>query len=140
MAPTRSTTSAILVTSTTTVKARVFPLTGEPSAVTTRTYTLSAGGGGGTISVPGSATLPSIDVTPGNGSLAIGWDHPDAVKYQLRYKLASSTRGWSWDPPTTATTRTIPGLSNGTAYDVQVRVLFGGSWKPWNTATATPTN
>ncbi len=131
--------SAILLTATTTVKARVFPLTGDPSAVTTRTYTLSTGGGGGVVSVPGSATLPSIDVTPGNRSLSVAWNHPKAVKYQLRYKLGSSASGWVWDPTTTDTSRTLTGLTNGVAYDVQVRVLYGGTWKPWNTATATPT-
>ncbi len=135
-------TSALLLTSTTTVKARVFPLAGDPSAVVTRVYTLSTGGGGGggVVTVPGSATLPSIEVTPGDRSLAVAWDHPTAVKFQMRYKLASKAAGWVWNPASTATSRTITGLVNGTAYNVEVRVLIGGSWKPWNRATASPTS
>jgi hypothetical protein len=128
----------VVVTSTTTVKARVYPTSGDPSAVTTRLYTLSTGGGGDTVTVPGSSTLASITVTPGDRTLTATWFNPNAVKYQFRYKLASSSSGWKWDTATTATTRVVTGLVNGTAYDIEVRVLFGGTWKPWNRATATP--
>ena len=95
------------------------------------------GGGGGVVSVPGSATTPSITVTPADKALAVTWDHPSAVKFQLRYKTAASASGWKWNTPTTTKSTTLTGLVNGTAYDVQVRILIGGTWQAWNTATAT---
>ncbi len=96
------------------------------------------GTGGGVVSVPGSATTPSIVVTPSNNALAVTWDHPSAAKFELRHKTASSASAWKWKPATTNKSQTLTGLTNGTAYDVQVRILIGGTWQAWNTATATP--
>ncbi len=111
------------------------PTTAPP---TTAPPTTSPGGGTPTTTAPssGSAT-PTIDVTAGNGSFAVAWDHPQADLFQFRYK-ATNTQKWEWDRPAKTNARTVTGLVNGQRYDVQVRAYFDGKWNPWGSTVASP--
>jgi hypothetical protein len=90
----------------------------------------------GSTTVPGTATTPTVTVTPGPSSLAVTWSHPNARQFQLRYK-ATNVSSWIWDQPAQTTSRTITGLTSGRRYDVQVRAYIGGQWQGWTSAVAT---
>ena len=112
------------------------------TAKPTTTTTAPGGGGGGTTPTtptapPSSAATPTIEVTPGNGSLAVRWDHPQADLFQFRYK-ATNTEKWEWDKAAKTNARTVSGLVNGKQYDVEVRAYFNGKWNPWGSTVASP--
>ncbi len=77
-----------------------------------------------------SAAAPAVPIiTRGDGQAVVSWLAPDAadpiVNYGLRY---SADGGSTWtevpiSPASTATTKTITGLSNGSTYLFQVRAI-----------------
>ena len=94
------------------------------------------------------AAAPAVPLaptlTPGDSELAVAWDAPAAngakiSDYDVRYKRSSDTT-WSDHSHTGAGTETtISGLTNGQAYEVQVRAnnrVGGSDWSP--SARATP--
>jgi hypothetical protein len=105
---------------------------GTPTTTTTTTTTQPPTG---VISVPGSATTPSVRVTPSRTSLALEWNHPTAKLYQLRVKPTSAS-AYSWYQPSRATSTTVSGLAGAKSYTVQVRAYLNGAWQSWNTAVA----
>ena len=93
--------------------------------------------------VPSAPSAPSL--TAGDGQLGVSWTAPSdngaAIDdYDLRYR----TGGGSWTElpdavKSTSTTATITGLTNGTAYEVQVRAGNSAGDGEWSaSATGTP--
>ena len=81
----------------------------------------------------------ALTATRGDQSVTLGWTNPsnaDITKYQYRQDSA----GWTdVTGGATATTHTVTGLTNGTAYTFQVRAVNGaGDGLASNQATATP--
>ena len=127
--------------------------------------TNSAGDSGWSVSaaetptdVPAAPTAPTL--TADNASLSVSWTAPAAngsaiTGYGIQYRACtlaadlscsnSSTATWesSWTSHThtgTGRSATITGLTNGTAYQVQVQATNGVGDSPWsNSAKATPT-
>ena len=81
----------------------------------------------------GSSALQA-QVAPGNGVLVVSWtalSDGDAATfdYDVRYRVDTESDPWtelSDETDSTATSATITGLTNGTAYQVQVRADDGG--------------
>ena len=113
------------------------------------------------------AAPSGLSLAAGDQKLTASWTKPagPVTGYQLRYKETTATAltattsgdpstGWVTSTPSgTNTSAEITGLTNGTAYDVQVRATDGqtetgngyGSWSAWQTGTpsnvpAAPTN
>ena len=99
--------------------------------------------------VPG--TPRNLRAATGNsGELAVSWDAPSSdggseiTGYRVQWKESSG----SWDTPAdvsettvTGTAHTIPGLTDGTEYDVQVRAVNSeGAGEASPEAAATPVN
>ena len=88
-----------------------------------------------------------LTVTRGDGSLTLSWMAPDdggapITDYDVRYR-AGSSGAWTGEAPgtpdSTATTRELMGLVNGTSYELQARAqnsVGEGAWS--DTATGTP--
>ena len=88
--------------------------------------------------VPGKVSLPSV--TPGDRSLVVSWTAPNdggspITGYRVQRKLQSA----SWPPDSvyqsaggSARSTTIPGLINGSTYDVQVRACNDDGCGPWS--------
>ena len=123
----------------------------------TRTDTLICTGAGGTtgsvtatltVNTPASASKPDAPakptVTPGNEELSVSWSAPDnngaaITDYDVRYKRSSVTSWSSHSFSGTGTSTTIDDLTNGTAYQVQVRAQNSAGESNWSSsATATP--
>ena len=101
---------------------------------------------------PGTPAAPSL--TAGDQSLALSWTAPTGnggsalTGYKLRYRVADTDSGQSGNQPGnwknhshtgTGTTNSISGLTNDTAYDVQVRATNRSGDGAWSaSATATP--
>lgn len=88
------------------------PVTGSP-------------GGGAATSVPGAPE--NLLVTTGDGWLAATWQPPTSsgssaiTDYVVAYKLASSATWTTYsDGVSTTTSVTIPGLANGSLYDIRI--------------------
>ena len=91
------------------------------------------------------ATVPSAPNAPslatGNAQIMVSWSAPNAngasiTHYDLQHRISGS---WTLVENISGTSRTITGLTNGTAYQVRVRAANSagdGSWSA--TATATP--
>lgn len=97
-----------------------------------RTYVL-------TIPAPGPLTA-----TAGDGTAALSWTAPTppadttVTGYETEYAVRASG-SWSTPAATTATTATVTGLTDGTAYDFRVRATTDRGPGLWSTpATATP--
>lgn len=97
-----------------------------------RTYVL-------TIPAPGTLTA-----TAGDGTAALSWTAPTppaettVTGYETEYAVRASG-SWSTPAATTATTATVTGLTDGTAYDFRVRATTDRGPGLWSTpATATP--
>ena len=92
----------------------------------------------------------NLEVAPGDGALTLTWTAPSgpAPMYLVMWKESSAGRGLATtvgDPSTgwlqkdvSQTRYTIGGLTNGTAYDVQVLAHDGEVHSPWVTASGTP--
>ena len=91
------------------------------------------------------ATVPSAPSAPtlqtGNGQLTASWNEPSAngasiTHYDLQHRISGS---WTLVENISGTSRTISGLTNGTAYQVRVRAANSAGDGAWSsTATATP--
>ena len=100
-----------------------------------------------TETTPGAPDAPSLAV--GDGSLAVTWSASaddggsTITAYDLQYK-ESTASAWTpvddvWQTGGGAFEHTIPNLTNGTAYDVQVRAVNAEGDGPWSaTASGTP--
>ncbi len=108
------------------------------------------------------AAPTSLTVTPRNGGLDVSWlaptrttdassnDDPEVTDYAIQYRICtaadetcrSSPRWGTWrsfSHSGTRTSTTISGLTNGTAYQVQVRARNSAGLGPWSvTETGTP--
>ena len=86
----------------------------------------------------------ALALTPADGQLGVSWTAPTnnggsaITGYSVQYRTGSGN--WSdWPHGGTATTATITGLTNGTAYQVRVRTvnkIGNGSWS--NSVVGTP--
>jgi hypothetical protein len=102
----------------------------------------------GSVSITYSTGVPaapsSVIGTPGNASLALQWGAPSAgaapiSDYIIQY---SSNGGSTWvtdDTGSTATSATIPGLTNGTGYIVEVEAVNSIGDGPFSAPTGTLT-
>ena len=90
----------------------------------------------------------NLTANPGNKELALAWTVPTLVPgedhavdgYQVRWrKTAPGAGAWSaWDDPSSGTSRTVGGLTNGNSYAVQVRAVNGSGVGPPATIRGTP--
>ncbi|MDA8014672.1 MAG: fibronectin type III domain-containing protein [Gammaproteobacteria bacterium] len=87
----------------------------------------------------------SVTATTGNTELLVAWAAPASggavANYRVRWKLASATNFASGDATTTgsgATSATITGLTNGSAYDVEVAAGNSNGFGTAVTVQATP--
>ena len=78
-----------------------------------------------------------LTATPGNNQVTLTWTNPnnaDITRYQVRYKLSASSTydAWANVPGSGATTHThtLTGLTNGNAYNVQIRSVTGAGPSP----------
>ena len=97
---------------------------------------------------PDTPSAPSLTV--GNKQLAVSWTAPadngaDISDYDVQYRKQNSDNTWpvtwsSYAHTGTATSATITGLTNDSAYQVQVRATNSVGDSSWSaSATATPT-
>ena len=117
---------------TTTSPTTTSPTTTSPSTTSpTTTSSIPSGGGtDGEVTAPGTPTTPAVRAMPGDRRVDVSWEHPDAQRFQLRYRR-TGTRKWSWQSSTAATTAQLTGLAAQTAYDIEVRAYIGRSWRTW---------
>ena len=108
--------------------------------------------GAGSWSTPATATplgpvaAPTVTATPGDTTAHLSWTVPDLgghagpPTYQVQFRPTGTTT-WTTGPgPLSASTTTIPGLTNGTTYDIAVVATSAdGTDSPAGTATVTPT-
>ena len=95
-------------------------------------------------SAPSAPAAPAL--TPGDKSLGVTWSSPadngaTITDFDVRYSSDSGATWTEWKPSTTSasTSDTITGLTNGTAYQVQVRAGNAAGDSAWSaTATAAP--
>ncbi len=94
-----------------------------------------------THNVPGAPT--NFTATAGNARVDLAWDPPASdggapvTMYRLRHKLSSASSWGSWTE-LTGTTATVPGLTNGSAYDFEVQAQNSVGWGASASASATP--
>jgi hypothetical protein len=101
-------------------------------------YSIGVGGGGytyrGTAALrfaPGNPVAPIVTVTPGDGSVALSWEQPPGTPAAMAYRVIRGGlyAGFTGEDPfvTTATAKTITGLTNGQTYtfSVEARNPFG---------------
>ena len=94
---------------------------------------------------PPPAKPTGLTATPGDGQVVLSWDNPRDSRISL-YQVQQRASGGSWggwvaigtsDANTTRLTR--GGLTNGTAYDFQIRARAGTRFSPVSdTVSATP--
>ena len=90
----------------------------------------------------GSNSALAVSVVPGNGQLVVQWTAPAGGAaglrdYDVRYRSAPTSRVWTKlldENERTSRSTTITGLTNGTAYQVQVRA-GDGEWSAPVTGT-----
>ena len=87
----------------------------------------------------------SVSITPGHNRLAVDWEPPLRKSYHgsfTGYDLRHRAVGGNWTTANlsaTPTDKLLTGLTNGTAYQVQVRTLNDLGESPWSaTTTGTP--
>ena len=104
---------------------------------------VAVAGGGDPPPPPSTPSAPPAPrLTPGDGRLDVSWSPPPSAggsaidDYDVRYRPAGD--GWRELPDgtkSTATTATITGLTNGTAYEVQARAGNSVGDGPWSAGT-----
>ncbi len=92
---------------------------------------------------PATLTPPTLEA--GDGELTVAWTPPNdngasitENKVRYRRRLADLASSWSIESAGTSASHTITGLTNGKAYEVQVRAInvVGGSlWSALSTGT-----
>ena len=98
--------------------------------------TLGGGGGSGADATLRALFVPpaptSVTATAGNGQALLSWTAPTGVIAQAPvtdYVVQFSTNGSTWttfsDGTSTATSATVTGLTNGTAYTFRVAAVNG---------------
>ena len=96
--------------------------------------------------VPGRLANPTVRAASLT-SLAVSWTAPDGdssaiIDYDVRYRQTGSS-SWTGEPAntpdSTATSRTIDGLTANTAYQVQVRAVNSVGDGPWSRTASTTT-
>ncbi len=121
------------------MRARNGSLFGAPSAIVRATP----------VAAPAAPTGFAAAAGPGGGQVTLSWSDPsnsDIAKYQFRRKLSSAGAWGSWTDFAGGTTAastggTVAGLTNGAAYDFQVRATAapGGTVLGAASAAATAT-
>ena len=82
--------------------------------------------------------LPTIESTLIDGQLSLSWYHPDAERYQVKYRPVG-TRWWKWTKQGPSTSLTVSGLKPGTSYEVEVKMHNIPRWYPWRNIVVDPT-
>ena len=123
-------------------------LTGSiPAALCRFTFSINPQQGGVDLPCSESDTVGALEarLVPGDGQLTVDWTAPSGDgapidDYDVRYRADAESDAWTELPDATkgtATSATITGLTNGTAYQVQVRARAGdGEWSA--TVTGAP--
>lgn len=78
-------------------------------------------------------------VTAGDGQLRVSWQEPDSNRAQItEYEISFAAPPFITRIETsTSTSITVPGLSNGTTYSIQIRALNSEGWSDWSPAAST---
>ena len=124
---------------------------------TAYTFTVTATNGTGTSnpSAPSNAVTPfaanapaapsGLSATPSDGQVNLSWVAPPPVSgapvtdYVVQYRQTGTTAWTSIDEGSTATTATVTGLTDNTAYDFTVSAVnAGGQGPPSAVTSATP--
>ena len=92
--------------------------------------------------LPGAPT--GVTATAGNAQAAVSWTAPASVATITDYVVQYSSNGGSaWttfsDGTSTATSATVTGLTNGTAYTFRVAAVSGIGQGPWSAASGSVT-
>jgi hypothetical protein len=150
-----TTTSAEPTSTTTTEPSTTTTTTTDPATTTTEsTTTSSTTTSTTTTSTTTTTTVPAVvpdapqllTATPANQSVTLQWTAPTsnggaAISDYLIERWGNASTGWVpvADPVSTATSRTLTGLVNGTLVHFRVRAVNGvGPSVPSNLASATP--
>ncbi len=107
----------------------------------------SNGEGDGNWSIPsipraaGKPNAPTVTVTVAHTALVVSWTTQNSTEsvitgYDVQYRQGTSGTWTSHTHTGTATTATISGLTNGTAYQVQVRASNNAGDGTWSTAVS----
>jgi hypothetical protein len=90
---------------------------------------------------PGAPGAPrNVTATPGNAQVTVAWDHPAGVPQPASYTVTAQPGGASCTVQYPATSCTVTGLTNGTAYTFTVTAnAEGGSTSAPPTGSVTPT-
>jgi type II secretory pathway pseudopilin PulG len=114
------------------------------SRVTATTVTQSPGP---VTPTPVAPSVPlSLAVTIGDGQLDANWLTPEQPgtaslsDYKIEYRRAIDLPWITESDISTALTRTITGLTNGTLYDIRVAAVSSAGVSAWATAQGTPTS
>ncbi|GHU64862.1 hypothetical protein AGMMS49983_11510 [Clostridia bacterium] len=102
-----------------------------------------AGMGGGTSNYGGTPTEPTapqnLAASPGNGQVALSWATPQYTGMPITSYQVSSGDGGTWTSVGNVLATTVTGLTNGTAYDFQVRAINStGNGVPCAVVSASP--
>ena len=90
--------------------------------------------------------VTKLSAASGNGQLTVTWNNPPGAtatrEVGLRWR-AQGTTTWQnpgFNPASATTSYTIQNLTNGTTYDVEVRIFWGTltAYSPWVSTTGTP--
>ncbi len=85
-----------------------------------------------------TATEAAIEATLVNGSLSASWYHPEAARYEVRYRAVGSTRWAGWFEQSSRTSFTASGLPANTSYVIEVKMHKTPLWYPWRQITVAP--
>ena len=95
----------------------------------------------------GTITPPTVAASPGNGQVQVSWTeptltgHPGPVSYYVVYRPTGTTTWITGPGPISGRITTLPGLTNGTTYEVAVlAVSADGTTSHAGTSTATPSS
>jgi len=75
------------------------------------------------------ATITNLTGMPGNGQITLSWSAPNnggsaIIRYEFRQRIGTTGTWSSWiSTGSTATSRVVTGLANGTSYGFQVRAI-----------------
>lgn len=82
------------------------------------------------------AAPTNVATTPADESAVVTWECEEATTYAVQYRLNESEDAWTEVNGLTEKTYTIEGLTNGTAYEVQVKAIVSENRQSeWTTST-----